>query len=43
MKTAVEAIKQGASNYLTKPPDRDELRAIVEKAASRVAVCPRQS
>jgi two-component system response regulator HydG len=38
VKTAVEAIKQGASNYLTKPPDRDELRAIVEKAASRVRV-----
>jgi two-component system response regulator HydG len=38
VKTAVEAIKQGASNYLTKPPDRDELRAIVEKAADRVRV-----
>jgi two-component system response regulator HydG len=38
VKTAVEAIKQGASNYLTKPPDRDELRAIVEKAAERVRV-----
>jgi two-component system response regulator HydG len=38
VKTAVEAIKQGASNYLTKPPDRDELRAIVEKASERVRV-----
>jgi two-component system response regulator HydG len=38
VKTAVEAIKQGASNYLTKPPDKDELRAIVEKASERVRV-----
>src|SRR5205823_2769130 len=36
VKTAVEAIKQGAANYLTKPPDRDELRAIVEKASERL-------
>ena len=42
VKTAVEAIKQGASNYLTKPVDRDELRAIVEKAARRVRAGPRQ-
>ncbi len=35
VKTAVEAIKQGAANYLTKPVDRDELRAIVQKAAER--------
>src|SRR5262245_33491192 len=35
VKTAVEAIKQGASNYLTKPVDLDELRAIVQKAAQR--------
>ena len=36
VKTAVEAIKQGASNYLTKPVDRDELRAIVERASERL-------
>src|SRR6516225_2994570 len=36
IKTAVEAIKQGAANYLTKPVDRDELRAIVEKASERL-------
>src|ERR1700694_18619 len=35
-KTAVEAIKQGASNYLTKPVDMVELRAIVDKAAERL-------
>ncbi len=34
-KTAVEAIKQGAANYLTKPLDIDELRAIVQKAAEK--------
>jgi two-component system response regulator HydG len=33
VKTAVEAIKQGAANYLTKPPDIAELRAIVQKAS----------
>ncbi len=38
VKTAVEAIKQGASNYLTKPVDRDELRAIVRKASERLAL-----
>jgi two-component system response regulator HydG len=32
VKTAVEAIKQGASHYLTKPVDMAELRAIVGKA-----------
>lgn len=36
VKTAVEAIKRGASNYLMKPVDRDELRAIVQKAAERL-------
>jgi two-component system response regulator HydG len=36
VKTAVEAIKQGASNYLTKPPDLGELRAIVARAAGRL-------
>jgi two-component system response regulator HydG len=36
VKSAVDAIKQGASHYLTKPPDRDELRAIVQKASERL-------
>src|SRR5438132_13222928 len=36
VKTAVEAIKQGAANYLTKPVDIAELRAIVDKAAERL-------
>ncbi len=36
VKTAVEAIKQGAANYLTKPVDMAELRAIVDKAAERL-------
>ena len=36
VKTAVEAIKEGAANYLTKPVDMAELRAIVEKAAARL-------
>jgi two-component system response regulator HydG len=35
VKTAVEAIKQGASNYLAKPLDMIELRAIVGKLAER--------
>jgi two-component system response regulator HydG len=35
IRTAVEAIKEGASHYLTKPPDLAELRAIVEKASQR--------
>jgi two-component system response regulator HydG len=36
VKTAVEAIKQGAANYLTKPVDLGELRAIVDRAAERL-------
>src|SRR6516165_10321608 len=36
VRTAVEAIKQGAANYLTKPVDMTELRAIVDKAAGRL-------
>jgi two-component system, NtrC family, response regulator HydG len=35
-KTAVEAIKQGAVNYLTKPVDLAELRAIVDRAAEHL-------
>jgi two-component system response regulator HydG len=33
VKTAVEAMKEGAANYLSKPVDLVELRAIVDKAA----------
>jgi two-component system response regulator HydG len=36
VKTAVQAIKEGAANYLTKPVDLAELRAIVERAAERL-------
>src|SRR5947209_2732546 len=36
IKTAVEAIKEGAANYLAKPVDLAELRAIVDKAAERL-------
>src|SRR5216684_4257922 len=36
IKTAVEAIKEGAANYLAKPVDLAELRAIVEKASERL-------
>jgi len=36
IKTAVEAIKQGASNYLTKPLDLAELRVIVEKSTEKL-------
>ncbi len=35
-KTAVEAMKQGAADYLLKPVDIVELRAIVDKASERV-------
>ena len=36
VKTAVEAMKRGASHYLQKPLDLAELRAVVDKAADRV-------
>src|SRR5215469_256722 len=36
VKTAVEAIKEGAANYLLKPVDLAELRAIVDRAAERL-------
>jgi two-component system response regulator HydG len=36
VKSAVEAIKQGAANYLTKPVDLAELRTIVERASERL-------
>jgi two-component system, NtrC family, response regulator HydG len=35
-KTAVEAIKEGAVNYLVKPVDMAELRTIVERAAEHI-------
>lgn len=36
VKSAVEAIKLGAANYLAKPVELAELRAIVQKASERV-------
>jgi len=36
VKTAVEAMKRGASHYLQKPIDLHELRAVVDKSAQRV-------
>lgn len=36
VKTAVEAMKRGASHYLQKPIDLAELRAVVDKSAERV-------
>jgi two-component system, NtrC family, response regulator HydG len=36
VKTAVEAMKRGASHYLQKPLDIAELRAVVDKSAERV-------
>ena len=36
VKTAVEAMQAGAANYLHKPVDLAELRAIVDKAAERL-------
>jgi two-component system response regulator HydG len=36
VKTAVEAMKEGAANYLEKPVNMEELRAIVAKAAERL-------
>jgi two-component system response regulator HydG len=38
VKTAVEAIKQGAANYLTKPVDIAELRAIVQRASEKARI-----
>src|SRR5436309_6852204 len=38
VKTAVEAMKEGAANYLTKPVDLAELRAIMDKAAERTRI-----
>src|SRR4029077_4027922 len=35
-KTAVEAIKQGAVNYLTKPVAMADLRVIVDRAAEHI-------
>src|SRR5205823_9394012 len=36
VKTAVEAMKLGASHYLQKPIDLAELRAVVDKSADRL-------
>jgi two-component system response regulator HydG len=36
VRTAVEAFKQGAYDYLTKPVDMNELRALMDKAAERL-------
>lgn len=36
VRTAVEAIKQGAAHYLTKPLDMGELRSVVERSAEKV-------
>lgn len=36
VKTAVEAMKRGASHYLQKPLDLAELRAVVDQSAARV-------
>ena len=36
VKTAVEALKRKAADYLTKPVDMAELRAIVDRAAGRL-------
>src|SRR5438067_2957482 len=36
VKTAVEAMKRGASHYLQKPIDLAELRAVVDQSAARV-------
>jgi two-component system response regulator HydG len=36
VRTAVEAMQEGAANYLTKPVGRDELRAVISKAAERL-------
>jgi two-component system, NtrC family, response regulator HydG len=38
VKTAVEAMRLGATHYLLKPLEKDELRAIVERAGERVAL-----
>jgi two-component system, NtrC family, response regulator HydG len=35
-RSAVEALKQGAADYLTKPLDMEELRAVVDKSAEKV-------
>jgi len=36
VRTAVEAIKLGAANYLTKPLELSELRAILERASGKI-------
>ena len=36
VRTAVDAIKQGAAHYLTKPLDMGELRSVLERASEKV-------
>jgi two-component system response regulator HydG len=36
VKTAVEAMQEGAANYLTKPVGKDELRTVISKAVERL-------
>ncbi len=37
IKTCVDAMRYGASDYITKPFDMDEIRAVVKRAVSRAA------
>ena len=39
---AVEAVKSGAYDYLSKPFELDELRFVVKNAAETVALAPRK-
>jgi DNA-binding NtrC family response regulator len=43
VRTAVEAMKEGAFDYLTKPFEADELEVVVEKALSHASVCRENS
>ena len=37
IKTCVDAMRYGASDYITKPFDMDEIRAVVKRAVTRAA------
>ncbi len=39
IETAVEAMKQGAFDYITKPFRLDDVKAVVRRASERLAVC----
>ena len=41
--SAVEALKQGAFDYLTKPFDPDEVRQVMEKAVSTRRLAAREA